>query len=69
MAATRTGVSSLRQILRALCKLGLRFPALLTDPSVPAEIGLAVAAVIAACAASSFDDPHEGEISGLGVLP
>jgi len=69
MAASRTGVSSLRQLLRALCKLGVRFPGLLTDVSVPAEIGLAVAALIAACLASDFDDPHAGEISGAGVAP
>jgi len=69
MAASRTGVSSLRQTLRFLCKLGQRFPGLLTDPSVPAEIGLAVGALIAACIASSFDDPHEGEISGQGTTP
>jgi hypothetical protein len=69
MAAQRTGVSSLRHILRALCKLALRFPGLLLDPSVPEEIGLAVAAVIAACVASTFDDPHEGEVTGAGVIP
>jgi len=69
MAASRTGVSSLRNILRALCKLQTRFPALLLNEAVPAEIGLAVGALIAACLASDFDDPHAGEISGSGVVP
>ena len=69
MAASRTGVSTLRQMLRALCKLGVRFPGLLTDPTVPPEIGLAVGALIAACIASTFDDPHSGEISGAAVIP
>lgn len=69
MARSRTGVSTLRQMLRALCKLGSRFPGMLVDPSVPPEIGLAVAALIAACIASTFDDPGEGEITGQGVTP
>lgn len=69
MAASRTGVSSLRNLLRALCKLQLNFPALLSNPNVPAEIGLAVGALIAACLASDFDDPHAGEISGAGETP
>jgi len=66
MAASRTGVSSLRNILRQLCRLQQAFPAMLTNPAVPEEIGLVVAAVIAACLASDFDDPHAGEVSGAG---
>lgn len=64
--ATRTGVSSLRKLLRELCKLRIDFPALLSNPAVPEEIGLAVGALIAACLASNFDDPGAGEISGSG---
>lgn len=69
MAATRTGVSTLRVILRQLCKLTEHFPALLTNPDVPPEIGLAVGALVAACVLSPFDDPHAGEISGAAVTP
>lgn len=69
MAASRTGVSSLRNILRALCRLQKTFPAILSNDAIPAEIGLAVAAVIAACLASDFDDPHAGEVTGAGVTP
>ena len=69
MAASRTGVSSLRNLLRQLCKLQAQFPALLSNPAVPEEIGLVVGAVIAACALSNFDNPHEGEITGQGVTP
>lgn len=69
MAASRTGVSSLRNLLRELCRLQSRFPALLLNPDVPEEIGLVVGAVIAACLASSFDDPHAGEVSGAGPTP
>lgn len=69
MATTRTGVSSLRKLLRALCGLIARFPHLLLDPAVPAEIGIAVGALVAACLADTFGDPHDGEISGAGVVP
>ena len=69
MAASRTGVSSLRKLLRQLCKLQAQFPALLANPAVPEEIGLVVGAVIAACATSDFDDPQTGQISGQGVVP
>lgn len=69
MAATRTGVSTLRQLCKAMAKLVLRFPGVLTNPAVPPEIGLAVGALIAACVASTFDDPGAGEITGAGVIP
>lgn len=69
MAATRTGVSTLRTILRELCRLTAHFPALLANPDVPAPVSLAVAALVTACLASSFDDPHSGEISGKGIAP
>jgi hypothetical protein len=63
MAGTRTGVSTLRKFLRAICKLTINFPALLTNPAVPEEIGIAVGALVAACLVSSFDNPGEGEIT------
>jgi hypothetical protein len=69
MAASRTGVSTLRTLCRAMAKLVARFPSVLLHPSVPPEIGLAVGALIAACLASEFDDAHAGEITGTGVLP
>lgn len=69
MAASRTGVSTLRQLCRAMAKLVTKFPGLLLNADVPAEIGLAVGALIAACVASEFDDPGAGEITGQGVLP
>ncbi len=69
MAASRTGVSSLRKLLRAVCKLAQTFPTLLSGSDVPIEIQGAVIALIAVCTASTFDDPHAGEISGAGVIP
>ena len=69
MAAQRTGVSTLRQLCRLLGRLVARYPGVLTHPSVPAEIGIAVGGLIAACIASTFDDTGEGEIVGQGVLP
>jgi hypothetical protein len=63
MPAQRTGVSTLRQLLRALCKLRLNFPALLTNPDIPVEISAAVGALVLACLASDFDDPNAGEIT------
>jgi len=68
MAASRTGVSTLRQLCKALARLVSRYPALLLHPSVPPEIGLAVGGLIAACVASTFDDPGAGEITGQGVI-
>jgi hypothetical protein len=69
MAARRTGVSTLRNILRFLCRIVAKYPGVLTNPDVPIEISAAVAVLVGACLASSFDDPHAGEISGLGVTP
>lgn len=69
MAASRTGVSTLRQLCRALARLVQRYPGVLVNPAVPEEIGLAVGALIAACIASTFDDPGAGEITGQGVIP
>jgi hypothetical protein len=63
MAGTRTGVSTLRKFLRGICKLTINFPALLANPSVPPEIGIAVGALVAACIASDFDNPGAGEIT------
>jgi hypothetical protein len=67
--ATRTGVSTLRQLLRELCKIVQKFPGLVTNPEVPEPIAAAVIALVAVCIASTFDDPHAGEISGQGVTP
>jgi hypothetical protein len=50
-------------------RLITRYPGVLVHPSVPPEIGIAVGALIAACVASTFDDPHEGEITGAAVTP
>lgn len=69
MAAQRTGVSTLRVLCRELARLIQRYPGVLVHPSVPSEIGIAVGALIAACVASTFDDPGAGEITGQGVLP
>jgi hypothetical protein len=69
MAASRTGVSTLRQLCRAMARIVAKFPGVLTHPDVPAEIGLAVGALIAACLTSTFDDPGAGEITGQGVIP
>lgn len=69
MPASRTGVSTLRQLCRALGRLVAKYPSLLLNADVPPEIGLAVGALIAACIASTFDDPHAGEISGAGTTP
>lgn len=69
MAASRTGVSTLRKLLRAICKLGNTFPNLLTGSDVPDEIKAAVLALIAVCLASDFENPHAGEITGQGVVP
>lgn len=69
MAASRTGVSTLRMLCKALVRLLTRYPGLLLHPSVPSEIGIAVGGLLAACVASTFDDPGEGEITGQGVLP
>jgi hypothetical protein len=68
MPASRTGLSTLRAILRQLCKLTVHFPALLANPDIPAPVSLAVAALVTACLASSFEDPHSGEISGQAVI-
>lgn len=69
MAAQRTGVSTLRQLCKAISRLVQRYPGVLLNPAVPEEIQLAVGALIAACIASTFDDPGAGEITGQGVLP
>lgn len=69
MAATRTGVSTLRNLCRAMAKLVAKFLGVLLNDAVPPEIGLAVGALIAACLASEFDDTHAGEITGQGVTP
>lgn len=69
MAASRTGVSTLRNLCRLMARIVQRYPGVLVHPSVPSEIGIAVGALIAACVASTFDDPHEGEITGQGVTP
>jgi hypothetical protein len=63
MPASRTGVSTLRQLCRAMVKIVTRYPGVLLHADVPAEIGLAVGALIAACAASEFDNPGAGEIT------
>jgi len=55
--------------LRQLCRLTVHFPALLTNPDIPAPVSLAVAALVTACLASSFEDQHAGEVSGAGVIP
>lgn len=68
MAASRTGVSTLRQLCRAFTRLLQRYPGLLINPAVPEEISLALGALLAACIASTFDDPRAGEISGAGVV-
>jgi len=67
--ATRTGVSTLRKLLREICKLTAKFPGLLTNPDVDIGIAAAVTALVAACLASTFDDPHAGEIEGTGITP
>jgi hypothetical protein len=67
--ATRTGVSTLRKLLREICKIVAKFPGLLTDPAVPEPIAAAIIALVAVCVASTFDDPHAGELTGQGVLP
>ena len=67
--ATRTGVSTLRKLLREICKIVAKFPGLLTDPAVPEPIAAAIIALVAVCVASTFDDPHAGEITGAGVIP
>jgi hypothetical protein len=69
MAASRTGVSTLRKLCKALVHLVTKFPGVLLNDAVPPEIGIAVGALIAACAASTFDDPGAGEITGAGVIP
>lgn len=69
MAASRTGVSTLRNLCRAMAKLVAKFPGVLLHPDVPSEIGLAVGGLIAACLASEFDDTHAGEITGQATTP
>lgn len=69
MAAQRTGVSTLRQILRTLCRIVAKFPGLLVNPDVPLPIAAAVGALVGACLAETFDDPGAGEITGQGVAP
>jgi hypothetical protein len=69
MAANRTGVSTLRQLLRAVCKLVQQFPNLVTDPAVPTEISVVVVALVTACLASDFENTHAGEVSGQGTIP
>jgi hypothetical protein len=46
-----------------MVKIVTRYPGVLLHADVPAEIGLAVGALIAACAASEFDNPGAGEIT------
>jgi hypothetical protein len=60
--ATRTGVSTLRQLLRQMCKLAGNHAGLLANPEIPVEIAAALAVLIAACLASTFEDPGAGEI-------
>jgi hypothetical protein len=69
MAASRTGVSTLRHLCRLMSRLVQRFPGVLLNPAVPEEIGIAVGALLAACVASTFDDPGAGEVTGQGVIP
>lgn len=69
MAASRTGVSTLRKLLKAVCRLVQNFPNLVTDPSVPTEISVVVVALVTACLASDFENPHAGEVTGQGVTP
>jgi hypothetical protein len=69
MAASRTGVSTLRQILRHLCRIVAKFPGLLVNPDVPLPISAAVAALVGACLADQFDDPGAGEVTGQGATP
>jgi hypothetical protein len=61
--ATRTGVSTLRHLLREICKLVVKFPGLITNPDVPTEIGAAVLALITVCLASDFENPGSGEVT------
>jgi hypothetical protein len=69
MAASRTGVSTLRQLCKAFTRLIQNYPGVLLNPAVPEEIGIALGALLAACIASTFDDPGAGEITGQGVIP
>jgi len=69
MAAQRTGVSTLRQLCRAFTSLLQKYPGVLINPAVPEEISLALAALLAACIASTFDDPGAGEVTGMGATP
>lgn len=69
MPAQRTGVSTLRQLCRAFTRLLQRYPGLLLNEAVPEEIQLALGGLLAACIASTFDDPHAGEITGQGATP
>lgn len=69
MAASRTGVGTLRQLLREICRIVQKFPGLLTNPEVPEPIAAAVIALVAVCVASTFDDAGAGEITGQGVVP
>lgn len=69
MAASRTGLSSLRELCRAFTRLLQKYPGLLLNPSVPEGIQLALGGLLAACIASEFDDPGAGEITGAGVVP
>jgi len=69
MAASRTGVSTLRKLLREICRVVAKFPGLVTNPDVPEPISAAVIALVAVCVASTFEDPHAGEITGQGIVP
>lgn len=69
MAASRTGVSTLRNLCRLLTRLVQRYPGVLINPAVPEELSAAIAAVVAVCAVSDFDNPGAGEITGAGVVP
>lgn len=61
--ATRTGIGTLRKLLRQICKLVVSFPNLLTNPDLPTELQIAVLALVTACLTSDFEDPGAGEVT------
>ena len=69
MAATRTGVSTIRQLCKALVRIVAKYPGALLNPAMPEPIAAAIGVLVGACLASEFDDPGAGEITGAGVIP
>lgn len=67
MAASRTGVSTVRQLCKALVRIVARYPGVLVNPALPEPIAAAIGVLVGACLASEFDDPGAGEITGQGV--